>query len=289
MPQQDIHSVNHVGIVVRDLAETTRRYHDLGFTLTPFSAHSGAWKPGEAATPLGSGNHCIMFAHNYLEILGSANPADPSPRLERYLQHHQGGHIICFGAEHLQTVEQRLLANRIDTSGVLPLQRDVDTPEGPRTAKFERIQFSPADSPEGYIQAARHLTPEFIYQARYLQHPNGCQALSSTLLIVDDLAGFQARYQHYTGIEAKAENGEATFHFPLCSTLTLLTPQRALQRLPGSLHPPIPGIAAVGFRCPDLKQQAERLDANRIPFTRLDGQLIVPAEAAAGIAVIFET
>ncbi len=288
MTQADIHSVNHVGIVVRDLAATTARYEAMGFTLTPFSPHSGAWKPGAPITRLGSGNRCVMFGHNYLEILANEDPDQPSERLTGYLRHHQGGHIICFGSEDLPSVERRLIANGLKTSGVLPLQRDIDTPEGVRTAKFERVQFAPDESPEGYIQAARHLTPEYIYQPRYTGHANGCTELSWVVLVVSDLAGFRKRYVHYVGAQPEGADKEFTFQFPLCSRLTVMDPATALQRLPATLYPPLPGIAAVGFRCPSLPAQARRLREHRIFFTEADGRLVVPAEEACGIAVVFE-
>lgn len=290
MTPADIDSINHVGIVVRDLGVTTARYEAMGFTLTPFSPHMGAWKPGDAVTRLGSGNRCVMFGHNYLEILANEDPAVPSARLEGYLKHHQGGHIICFNSEDLPSVERRLLASGLKTSGVLPLQRDVDTPDGVRTAKFERVQFAPDESPEGYIQAARHLTPAFVYQPRYTAHANGCTELSSTTVVVEDLPAFLDRYATYTGVQAQvhADGGEATFRFSLCSRLALMDRATAQRQLPGTLYPPLPGIAAVGFRCPDLARQAQRLREQRIPFNEAGGRLVVPAEEASGIAVVFE-
>ena len=288
MNEPDILSINHVGIVARHLAATAARYEAMGFTLTPFSPHSGAWKPGAPVTKLGSGNRCVMFGQNYLEILANEDPHQPSERLEGFLRKHQGGHIICFDSQNLPSVEQRLIAQGLKTSGVLPLQREIDTPDGVRTAKFERVQFAPDESPEGYIQAARHLTPEYIYQPRYTGHANGCTALSSTTVVVDDLAAFGRRYAIYTGIAPQAREGELVFEFPVLSRLHILSREAALKRLPGTLYPPLPGIAAVGFACPDLPAQARRLRTQGIAFAQLDQRLVVPAEEASGIAVVFE-
>jgi len=44
MTVPDIDNINHVGMAVRYLGDTTARYERLGFQLTPFSPHSGAWK-----------------------------------------------------------------------------------------------------------------------------------------------------------------------------------------------------------------------------------------------------
>ena len=139
----DIDNVNHVGMAVRDLAATTARFEALGFQLTPYSPHSGAWKPGDAVQPLGSGNRCVMFADNYLEILASDHPRRQAERIAGFLAHHEGGHIICFNAENMQAVDDRLRRAGVATSGVIPLQREIDTPDGRQTAKFERVQFAP--------------------------------------------------------------------------------------------------------------------------------------------------
>lgn len=288
MTSADIDSINHVGIVVRDLAATTSRYEAMGFTLTPFSPHSGAWKPGEPVTQLGSGNRCVMFGANYLEILANADPAVPSARLEGYLRRHQGGHIICFNSEDLPSVERRLAAAGLETSGVLPLQREIDTPLGMQTAKFERVQFAPDESPEGYIQAARHLTPQHIYQPRYTGHANGCTELASAIVVVTDLRRFSERYETYTQVRPSVAGAQARFDLPGFSRVELMEQGAAVAHLPGTLYPPLPGIAAVSFRCPDLAAQAQRLRTHRIPFAQAGGRLVVPAEEASGIAVVFE-
>lgn len=285
----DIHSINHVGIAAPEMSAIASRYEAMGFTLTPYSAHKGAWKPGQPVVPLGSGNRCIMFPNNYLEILAGESAANPGPRMQGFLQHHQGAHIICFGSEDLPSVARRIEANHIETSGIIPLQRDVDTPEGMQTARFERIQFSTNESPEGYIQAAKHLTPDFIYQARYIEHANGCTELARVVLLVTDMPKYMQLYTAYTGQQPTLHENVASFYFPLCSTLQIMESQTALRHFPGTLHPPLPGIAAVSFRCPDIAAQHNRLTRANIPVTQFQGRLIVAAEHAGGVTIIFES
>jgi catechol 2,3-dioxygenase-like lactoylglutathione lyase family enzyme len=284
----DIDNINHVGMAVRDLADTVRRFEGMGFQLTPYSPHSAAWKPGEAVQPQGSGNRCVMFASDYLEILASEDPARPAARITNFLKRHQGAHIICFNTENPYAVEKRLQAEGIATSGVIPLQREIDTPAGVRTAKFARIQFAPEQSPEGYIQAAQHLTPENIYQPRYIRHPNGCTSLHRTVIVTDTLDAFAETYRRYTGLTPITHTGAVDFHFPQGTRLTITDIRHALTLLPGSLFPPIPGIAAVSFRTPDLAAQRKRLADHGFAFSEAIGRLVVPAEQASGVAVMFE-
>lgn len=288
MTMADIDSINHIGMAVRDLSRASHCFEAMGFQLTPWSAHAGAWKPGEPVKPLGAGNRCVMFARNYLEILASEHADQPSPRIAGYLQHHQGAHIICFNSEAVEAVDARLVAAGVATSGAIPLQRDIDTPEGVRTARFQRVQFAPGDSPEGYIQAARHLTPQYIYQPQYIRHPNGCTELRDTLLVTDDLAHFVAKYQRYTGQPAQQQDGAMVFHLPGFSRLSLIPLSKVSNWLPGSLLPPLPGVAAVSFHCPDLQAQRQRLLHAGFTVLPVGERLLVPAEEACGLAILFE-
>jgi hypothetical protein len=283
----DIDNINHVGTVVRDLAVTTARYEAMGFQLTPYSPHSGAFKPGEPVKPLGSGNRCVMFENTYLEILANEDPARPAERITNFLKHHQGAHIICFDCGNCDHVDRRVRSLGIETSGVIPLQREIDTPEGVRTAKFERCQFAPRNSPEGYIQTTTHLTPQYIYQPRYIQHANGCFQLSEAIMVTDELSDFSQKYRSYIGAAPACESDAVRFKLPRGTTLTLIDAQDAAEVLPGTLLPPIPGIAAVAFRTGMLDDTRQRLRRNGFTTIGIGPRIMVPAEEASGVALIF--
>lgn len=285
---KDIDGVNHVGMAVRDLAATVAIFERMGFQLTPYSPQSGAWKPNEAVRSLGSGNRCIMFADDYLEVLASENPKEPSPRIEGFLARHQGAHIVCFNTEEPGAVDQRLRQDGIETSGVIPLQREIDTPDGARTARFERIQFAPGASPEGYIQAARHLTPEYIYQPRYIEHANGCFQLSETIVVVDDLDTYGERYARYLATQPVRDGATLRFDLARRTRLTLVPCDAAAAILPRSLFPPLPCIAGVAFRTRALEAVRAHLTAQGFTVTETAGRLVVPAEEASGLAIVFE-
>ncbi len=283
----DINNINHVGMAVRDIAVTVDRYEAMGFQLTPYSPHSAAWKPGDPVQPLGSGNRCVMFESTYLEILASENRAKQAARIENFLKHHQGAHIVCFDCKDTDTVDRRLRGLGYETSGVIALQRDIDTPEGVRTAKFVRSQFAPKDSPEGYIQASTHLTPEYIYQPRFIRHPNGSFELFETVLVSDDLLAFEKRYRDYLGIAPERDGVALRFQLPGGTVLTIVDVRGAAAMLPGGLLPPIPGIAAVGFRTRELAALRDQLKSNGFTVIEIGERILIPAEEASGVAVLF--
>ena len=77
-----------------------------------------------------------MFESTYLEILASENRAKQAARIENFLKHHQGAHIVCFDCKDTDAVDRRLRGLGYETSGVIALQRDIDTPEGVHLSKY---------------------------------------------------------------------------------------------------------------------------------------------------------
>ena len=147
----DIDSVNHVGLAVRNLDEAAARYEALGFALSPLSVHSGSTRPGHAPELLATGNRCAIFPHNYIEVLGIVNPGRPDWSWGNFINRFQGGHIICFGCKDANVVHDRLAKTDTGVSKVILLQRDIDTPEGMRTARFDCVHFDRSQTPEGLI------------------------------------------------------------------------------------------------------------------------------------------
>jgi hypothetical protein len=81
----------------------------------------------------------------------------------------------------------------------------------------------------------------------------------------------------------------AQFKLPLGTTLTIVPLSDARGVLPGTLLPPIPGIAAVAFRTPELSATRRRLVGNGFTVIDLGERFMVPAEEASGVAVIFSS
>lgn len=284
----DIDSVNHAGLVVGDLFAAARRFEAMGFVLSPLSMHKGATKPGVPATDFGSGNRCAVFPNNYLEIVAHVVKDKPDVFVGKYLERFEGMHIICFGCKNAATVDTRLRAAGIETSGVIPLQRDVTTAEGTRTAKFDCVHFGSAATPEGLIQAAFHLTPQYIHQPAHIAHPNKCVALSNAYVAAAEPAAVARRYELLTRQKARRDGTAYVIDLPLVSRVTILPREEVPTALPGAaIHSGdfMPGFA---FATTDMDAVIGHLGAARIPFARTPRQIVVPASAAFGAAVAFE-
>lgn len=284
--QDGIDFLHHVGLVVHDLDAAVAVYEGLGFAFSPLSMHQGSLKPGEPEVPYGTGNRCAIFRHNFLEIVAHIVKDRYDFGIPRFLDRYEGLHIICFGTEDAAVVDARLSEAGVATSGVIPLQRDVDTPDGVRTARMDCIHFK-SDIPEGLIQVARHRTPQYILQPRYMSHPNGAVMLTDIILCVEDPDAYAAKYERFAGRGAERRGPLRVIALPE-SRVSIAAADDLSQVLPGAAAPMLPFMAGCVVATEDLDATRGFLSERGVPAEAFDGKIVVPAHAACGAAVVFE-
>ena len=187
-------TLDHAGLAGPDLGALHERFVSLGFTLTPLARQSGRLRADGPVVPWGTANRCAMLRDGYIELLGIVDPAAPANGLDGFLARYAGLHILALGIDDEEAALVRLRRAGLDVPGVLHLHRPVDSadPEGPQ-ARFARLPLP--DAPEGRIQLIRHLTPEAIWQERFMSHPNEAVALEAMVLVVAEPAEW--RLAHY--------------------------------------------------------------------------------------------
>lgn len=164
-------SLDHVGVVGRDLDALTATFETLGFHLTPFARHAGGR----------TGNRCVMLRHGYIELM-AVLPGGASATLERFLGRHAGAHILAFGMTDEAAALARLRRVLADVAEPVATERLVDEadPDGPRARV---VVLAPPDRPEARYLLVRHLAPEVLWQDRFLHHPNGAEALTEVIVL----------------------------------------------------------------------------------------------------------
>ena len=70
-----IRGIDHPVIAVRDMEKARERYRRLGFTIPPRGSHI-QW---------GTGNWCMMFPEDYLELRGIVDPVRYTHNLDAFL------------------------------------------------------------------------------------------------------------------------------------------------------------------------------------------------------------
>ena len=110
-----IAGIDHVIVGVRDLEHARMGWTRLGFTLTPRGRHLGQ----------GTANYCIMFARDYLELLGVVERDEHAQRLEAFLARREGPMAVTLQPERCSgsttSASNATIALRVATAS-LPLR-----------------------------------------------------------------------------------------------------------------------------------------------------------------------
>lgn len=278
----DIDGINHLGIAVRDLESAGELYQALGFTLSPLSVHTVPDADGGAPIPLATGNRCAIFPRSYVELLGRVNQDAVDTEWDALISRYFGACIVCVNSTDPDATAARLTRAGLSHSGVVPLQRDVDTEDGPRTASFDTLRVDLRESPEGLVQAARHHNPAYVHQTRYLAHPNGATGIEDVVFLADDPSAIARRYEQMTGVDVTRHRGELRITLASGTALRFVTADEAASQYPKSLLPPSPALAVLTFGVRDLSTTRSLVKAAGFPVIDRNGGFHVPAEAALG-------
>ena len=121
-------------------------------------------------------NLCALFGGSYIELLGIVDESAPDPwHTKAMADQYEGFRLLNFDTDDAEAGDRLLTGAGLRTSGVLGLEREVDTEDGLRTMRARAVHVNAASTPEGYVGVAQHLTREYVHQPRYLDHPNGAR------------------------------------------------------------------------------------------------------------------
>ncbi len=269
-------------------------WESLGFALSPVARQSGRRTPDAPVELFGTANRCAFLQHGYVELLGIEDASLFANGLDRFLARYTGMHILALGIGETEENLARLRRGGLDIPGVAWLQRPVE-PGGP-IARFARLPFP--DAPEGRVQLVQHLTPELVWDARWMGHRNGAIALEAAIVAAENPAETTARLARLAGLPAEPDplagfrlrlpgaERAAGPHSPKRETTIRILPPEALPRaLPGVTAPALPFMAGMVIRTEDATARVRALLG---PMLReLPGGVMVPPEQAGGAAVVF--
>ena len=122
-------SLDHLGIIGRDLAPMAEEFSRIGFTLTPRALHSGGR----------TGNRCAMLDGGYIELMATVE-GGASATLDRFLARYPGIHTLAFAADDAAAASARLRRGGIQAPEPAVSERAVDAadPDGP-CARFALV------------------------------------------------------------------------------------------------------------------------------------------------------
>lgn len=293
-PQATASVLDHVGVCARDLPPLAAAYEKLGFTLTPIARQSGRRTPEGAVEPFGTGNRCAFLRHGYIELLAILDPTLFANQVDRFIARHEGLHICAFGCVDAEANLARMQGAGIPIPGIAWLERKVEASD-PRLARFARLPFP--DAPEGRLQIIRHMTPELVWQDRWMVHANHADALVALVMAGAKPADTAARLSRLTGLPFTpdpaggfritlpgAERGAGP-RSPRLETVVRVLDADAIPRVfPGVIPPTLPFMAGMVVRTDDANAAVRAMG---LPLVDAPDGLMVPPEHAGGAALVF--
>lgn len=280
--------LDHCGVVVKDLDRARDNFVRLGFTLTSRSFHAGARLPGGPVEPWGSANHCAMFSHGYLEIIGITD-ASLYSSVKDLVERYEGAHIVAFGCNgDAGAAHAGLVRRGVAAEAPRSLQRQAafgPNDEQTRQARFRNIYLDPNAYPEARFLIIEHLTRDVLWQPHLLEHPNGVLSIEECWFASPDARTTAENLAQLTG--RRVERGAGVYRLRLArGALVVMEHTRWRALGPGTMPPPDSPVGMV-FRIASLADTAALFDRNEVQFGRSAHALAISASDACGAALSF--
>jgi len=278
--RRHIQGIDHVVIVVNDLAAAADSFRRMGFVVTPRGDHT-----------LGSRNHCVMLGEDYIELLVSP-PENPHPSRQHYTEFAKAGDglaAIALRTDSAKGAYTELLWAGFSPSDPVDFSRPVRLPEGPREARFRITQLAPDKTPGGRVFLCEHFTPETVWRPEYQAHPNGATALAAVAIVAENVADTARAYERLFDVRARPIT-EGLLVDTGSAPIAVMTASDLAMRLPGIATSArlAPKLAALFVRVADRAAAARALtEGGMRPVQMADGSLAIGADRAHGVAFVF--
>jgi catechol 2,3-dioxygenase-like lactoylglutathione lyase family enzyme len=264
--------LDHVVIAVANLDVAAATYRKLGFTLTPRGLHEGK----------GTGNHCIMFAKTYIELLGIVDASGAEGRLaQRVNDRGEGGIAIAYGADDADKTCAALRAAGIEAEDPNDLARPLDLDGKREMVRFRNVMMPTLKLPGTMQFVCTHLTPELTRARHEWQlHPSGAMGVARVFVASENPNDASAEFAALFGQPA-GKLGNAMI---AVDTRTRIEKHAGADALKGA---PQTGIVGLAIRVNEIDAVAAMLDMGRIPHREANHRLVVSAQAAHGVFLEF--
>lgn len=263
-----IGGVDHCIVLVRDLAAARDAWERLGFRTQPRGVHSAR---------MGTANHTIMLADDYVELLGVLGETEENLRWRTRLAGAGEGLVaIALRLFDAKAAHAALTAGGHAPLPLLDFGRTVALPgPGAIEARFDVFHLPAPLSPEYRLFFCRHLTPAATWPPGATDHPNGAVAIESFTIAADDAGAAAAATARLLGRPVTQAQGMAAVETGRA---------RLLFRDGAGAQP---GIEAMTIRVRDLDIAAAALAAGGMSPINDGDALTVPRAAANGVTLRF--
>lgn len=276
-----ITGIDHVVILVRELDEAAARYRRLGFSLTPRGTHS---------PHMGTGNYCIMFQTDYVELLGVLNPTPHNAAWRDRVAAGEGLKSAALASDDAVACQAHFANLKLSPSEPLEFGRPVDMPGGPRDAKFRIVRLPDEAVPGLGLFVCQHFTRDLVWIPEYQGHLNGVTGLASIIIASTNPATTAAPYARVFGSDPKMDQwGDIHVGAGKGRSFRFISPDRAKVAYRGAVVPQADVyVAAVEMWTETTGRAAAAIAKGGLPHDRPeDGRVRVRAENACGVVIDF--
>jgi len=269
-------AVDHLVIVVADVAQAVETYRDLGFTVT----YGGAVED--------AGHHAALavFGDFYIEFRGTD---DPPPMLEeatsgRELDEAEGIHGIVLRTDDLDAEVARLKSNGFCVSG--PVDDPIETSRGSMPRRTAAVDSS---IPVGLVERHNTAAERSAFVGGRAAHPNTVTIAKRIYVAVESIDREMEGFEQLLGVPApQPEMGTVIMSLMSVFYVGDVGIAVAEPRGPGptadALSENGPGLFQILFRAEHLSRAAALMVDNGLPpptwGTRLSGERALLVETA---------
>ncbi len=282
MTSQPLTGIDHVIVAVQDLERARIAWERLGFTLTPRGRH----------LQQGTGNYCIMFPRDYIELLGALEATPDAAELGAFLQGDEGPRGVDFGTRSGDETATTLAARGLHPDTPRDLARQLELPEGTMLPRFKLVALPPEETPALSCFICQHLTPELLRRPAWLAHANAAIGIAGVTVAVSATEPLRAGWDRLAGAGVTTTDDILTVHIG-GHRLIFATPDDVAALFPEAelaFAKPLPAIAAVTLLTADRERTADHLTRCQVVHEELaEGSILVPPEEATGTLLIFRS
>jgi catechol 2,3-dioxygenase-like lactoylglutathione lyase family enzyme len=279
-----IESLDHPVIAARDLDAARVTWERLGFTIPPRGSHI-EW---------GTGNLCIMFQDDYIEIRGIVDASRFTMNLDKHLEQYGEGLMgVAFRTDDVQSSYREMVDHGMRVAEPRRLTRNFEHPEGWTQPSFELCVPEPDDI-EGlmHVVVLQHLTPELIRRPDFLSHSNGCVGVNGMAGIINNAEQVAAKLALTLGDDSVQTNADGVhLVVPTGQQIDLLLPH-AYQARFGDIgresDSKTPRLGAMTLQVEKLSRTQDVLAGNSVAFDITDeGTIRVGPDYTCGLILDF--
>lgn len=280
-----INGFDHLVVAVKDLEHARSAWTRLGFTCTPRGRHRN----------LATGNYCIMFPDDYVELIGIVDPSMPDRGLmSRMDEAGEGLDRVAFAVRDADSTAAALQDSGIGFRGPIDLHRPLELPEGEVEPRFRLMHFEDqATTPGVHGFICFHTTPEITRgDPAWLSHRNAVTAVRSLTTVHDNPESLAEGWQKLLGPGCTVLTDDTLTVHSGNHALIIVTPDHLdvmFPRLSDQIDRRPPFIAAATFASSDVEAAGALLADNGVDFVQAaDGSILIPPSEANGAIIAIE-